>query len=262
MGGGIGIQAAGMGEAVVDMVKNLPETLQGLSALVNDAEFRAKVGDAVANDYAQRIDTLTNAYNSGGWDGSVTAGVEAGRLAVDVVTAAQAAVGAVKVTATVAKAGAAAVAGDVAVMARGAAAEYLPSSMISDVRAITASEANAPYIVRGMYSPYDTALQVRTFTTTTALNFVRVSTAENPVGAFLVRADEIAGMTPQQIQQYLALPKIPTQIADVIVPAGTNMQVGRVAAQPAFGVANKGGVQYELLQKISSNNFGTPRVLR
>lgn len=60
-------------------------------------------------------------------------------------------------------------------------------------------------------------------------------------------------MTPLQIQQHLALPKIPTQIADVTVPAGTNMQVGRVAAQPAFGAYNKGGVQYQLLDQIPGN---------
>ncbi|MBB3214887.1 hypothetical protein FHW67_004211 [Herbaspirillum sp. Sphag1AN] len=69
-------------------------------------------------------------------------------------------------------------------------------------------------------------------------------------------------MTPEQIQQYLALPKVPTQIADVTVPAGTNMQVGRVAAQPDFGAASKGGTQYQLLNPIPSSSFGTPRPIK
>ncbi|MEA9997410.1 hypothetical protein QN382_23065 [Pseudomonas sp. 10B1] len=64
-----------------------------------------------------------------------------------------------------------------------------------------------------------------------------------------------------EIQQYLALPKIPTQIADVNVPVGTYMQVGRVAAQPEFCANNKGGVQYQLLDQIPSSNFGVPRPL-
>ncbi|WP_144416380.1 hypothetical protein [Yersinia aleksiciae] len=91
---------------------------------------------------------------------------------------------------------------------------------------------------------------------------MRVSTVDNPVGGFLVRADEIAGMTPIQIQKYLALPKIPTQIADVLVPAGTKMQVGKVAAQPQFDALNAGGVQYQLLQQIPTSSFGIPKSLK
>jgi len=92
-------------EAVVDLVKNLPETLQSLSAIVGDPEFRAKVGDSVVADYQQRIDMLSRADNDGGWDGSITAGVEAGRLAVDIVSAGAAVVGAGKIVAVTAKAG-------------------------------------------------------------------------------------------------------------------------------------------------------------
>jgi len=133
---------------------------------------------------------------------------------------------------------------------------------ITNVRAISADEANAPFVAKGWNSPYDAGSQVRTFTTTSEVQFVRVSTVDNPQGAFLVRADEVAGMSPQQIQQFLALPKIPTQIADVTVPAGTNMQVGRVAAQPVYGAASKGGIQYQLLNPIPSRSFGTPRPIK
>lgn len=125
-----------------------------------------------------------------------------------------------------------------------------------------ADVANAPFVAKGLNPPYDIGTQVRTFTTTNNVQFVRVSTIDNPLGSFLVRADEIAGMTPQQIQQHLALPKIPTHIADVTVPTGTNMQVGRVAAQPAFGVANKGGIQYQLLNPIPTTSFGAPRLIK
>ncbi|MDP2066526.1 MAG: hypothetical protein U1E02_09105 [Hydrogenophaga sp.] len=115
--GGVGYQTYEQGAAVVEMVKNLPETLTALSAIVSDPEFRAKVGDAVVNDYQQRIAMQTRAYNEGGWDGSITAGVEAGRLAVDIVSAGTAAVGMGKVVAMTAKAGAA-VAADVGALAR------------------------------------------------------------------------------------------------------------------------------------------------
>jgi filamentous hemagglutinin len=133
--------------------------------------------------------------------------------------------------------------------------------MIANGSAITADEANAPFIARGWNAPYDASSPVTTFTTTSDVQFVRVSTSDNPVGAFLANASDIEGMTPEEIQQYLALPKVPTQIADVTVPAGTNMQVGTVAAQPSFGAPNVGGTQYQLLQQIPNSSFGTPRPL-
>jgi hypothetical protein len=105
VGGGIGLQSYKQAEAVVDMVANLPDTLKALKAIVSDPDFRSKVGDSIAQEYRQRIDTLTNAYNDGGWDGSVTAGVEAGRLAVDIVGTATVAVGAGKVAIAAGKAG-------------------------------------------------------------------------------------------------------------------------------------------------------------
>ncbi len=114
VGGGIGYQTVEQASAIVEMVKNLPETLQALNALVSDPEFRAKVGEQLANDYKARIEMQTRAYNDGGWDGSVTAGVEAGRLAVDIVGAATAVMGAGKVVVTTAKAGSQVIASAVA----------------------------------------------------------------------------------------------------------------------------------------------------
>lgn len=121
VGGGIGVQSVEQALAIVDMVANLPETLTALKAIVTDPQVREKVGEAVVADYQQRIDTLTRAYNDGGFDGSVTAGVEAGRLAVDIVGLGTAAAGATKVVVITARAGAGLVAGDVASVAAGAA---------------------------------------------------------------------------------------------------------------------------------------------
>lgn len=87
IGGGIGYQAYEQAEAIIGLIENLPETLLALKSIVNDPEFRTRVGDAIAAGYGSRIDMLSRAYESGDWDGSITAGVEAGRLAVDVVSA-------------------------------------------------------------------------------------------------------------------------------------------------------------------------------
>jgi RHS repeat-associated protein len=127
---------------------------------------------------------------------------------------------------------------------------------ITNLRTVSAEEANAPFIAKDWSPPYATGANVRTFTTESPTEFVRVHTESNPTGAFLVRADEIAGMTPAQIQQHLALPSVPTHIRSVIVPPGTPMQVGKVGAQPSFGVPNNGGFQYQLMGRIPDNSFG------
>lgn len=116
-------------------------------------------------------------------------------------------------------------------------------------------------MAKGWDAPYSYGSQPRTFTTSSDLNFARVTT-DNPQGAFLVRPDEIAGMTPEEIQVHLALPQTPTNILDVAVPSGTRMQTGFVGPQPSFGVTTRGGIQYQLLDQIPSQNFGPMRPLQ
>jgi hypothetical protein len=144
----------------------------------------------------------------------------------------------------------------------GEARDIAPSTAtvrrVANLQAISAAEANAPFILRGWSPPYSSSSQARTFTTVSAMEFVRVTTG-NPQGAFLVRSNEISGMTPQQIQVHLALPDVPTHILNVTVPAGTRMQVGFVAPQPNFGVETRGGIQYQILDQIPSQNFGPMR---
>ena len=77
-----------------------------------------------------------------------------------------------------------------------------------------------------------------------------------------MRADEIAGMTSMEIQQHLALKYTPTHISNVRVPTGSQMQVGRVGAQPQWGIQNKGGIQYQLRQDIPFENFFNMRPLQ
>jgi filamentous hemagglutinin len=133
VGGGIGYQSVEQAAAVVDLVRNLPETLTALSAIVSDPEFRAKVGNQIADDYKQRIDLQTRAYNDGGWDGSITAGVEAGRLAVDIVAVGTAAVGAGKIVAAAVRAGPDVIASEIAVGAN-ATTNFLENMALRNVQ--------------------------------------------------------------------------------------------------------------------------------
>jgi filamentous hemagglutinin len=118
IGAGMGYQGVEQLNAIVEMIEHPQETLATLNAIINDPAFREQVGTQIANDYEARINMLTRAYEDGGWDGSITAGVEAGRLAVDVVTAAAAIKGVSQVVVIASKAGGAALADAVAQIAK------------------------------------------------------------------------------------------------------------------------------------------------
>jgi hypothetical protein len=137
------------------------------------------------------------------------------------------------------------------------------SRAVTKLERISASEVNAPFVAKGYGPPYySEGAQVRRFTTGQDMRFVRVHGAGNQQGAFIVRSEEITGMTAQQIQQHLALPRVPTHISDVHVPPGARIRMGRVARQPAFGVPDPGGIQYELLDQIPASSFQNMRPLQ
>ncbi|WNZ86719.1 hemagglutinin repeat-containing protein [Pseudomonas sp. P108] len=283
----VGLQEGGWKDigGLADFMASPLESLSGLRQIVLSEELRSKLDDAAVNSLLASIDRMTYALEYGGTDQALQLGRDMGLLLQTVGGLVTDIGGLAKGASTLGKVGveitskalgqfagkdAAKVSETIAKLEVSSAdniadvitTKNLPNKSIENVRAISANEANAPFVERGWSPPYDTGSQVRTFTTATEIKFARVSTVDNPQGAFLVRADEIAGMTPEQIQQHLALPKVPTQVAEVSVPPGTNMQVGRVAAQPQFGASSKGGVQYQLLSKIPDESFGFPRSLR
>ncbi|MDE3739086.1 DUF637 domain-containing protein [Pseudomonas resinovorans] len=85
VGGGIGLSAAETVEGVLELVQHLPETVKALKQLASSPEFRQQFTDSYVSDLEQRADRLTQAYNDAGWQGSVTAGVEGARFAVELV---------------------------------------------------------------------------------------------------------------------------------------------------------------------------------
>ncbi|MDD0968534.1 MULTISPECIES: hemagglutinin repeat-containing protein [Pseudomonas] len=282
----IGLQEGGWEdvEGIADFIASPMESLSGIRQFVESKELREKIGDAAVNSLLESIGRMEYALEYGGTDQALQLGRDIGKLlytvgglAVEIGGLAKGASALGKVGVEISSKALSQLVGKDGAKVGEAISQLevssvnniktvvttknLPKNSITNVRAISADEANAPFVAKGWNPPYDTGSQVRTFTTTTDIKFARVSTVDNPQGAFLVRADEIAGMTPQQIQQHLALPKVPTQVADVTVPPGTNMQVGRVAAQPEFGASSKGGVQYQLLGQIPNESFGIPRAL-
>jgi len=132
---------------------------------------------------------------------------------------------------------------------------------VNNLRTIDAADVNAGFVARGQNPPFAAGTRVREFEAASDLSFVRVHNASNPRGGWFVRADEIAGMSPQQIQRHLALPAAPTHIQNITVPRGTTLQMGRVGPQPDWGVTTVGGVQYRSTGFLPESAFGASRNL-
>ena len=56
-----------------------------------------------------------------------------------------------------------------------------------------------------------------------------------------MRAEDIVGLSPEQIRDKFALPDFPQFICDVVIPAGTHLRVG--IANDVSGWGDGGGKQ-------------------
>ncbi|TFH48355.1 MAG: hypothetical protein E4H01_06525, partial [Lysobacterales bacterium] len=105
VGGGLGYGGYEIARGIVELMAHLPQTLQALSSFVNDPNVRTAAIDATFAGYEERIIRLAKAYEDAGWDGSVSAGVELGRLIFDIAGTAAAVGGAAKLGAQLATIG-------------------------------------------------------------------------------------------------------------------------------------------------------------
>jgi outer membrane autotransporter protein len=78
------------------------------------------------------------------------------------------------------------------------------------------------------------------------LYFVRFYTGTDPRGPWVMRAAEVRGLTPQQIQNRFALPAVPTNITMVVVPANlVPLWTGIAGPITQFGAS--GGAQQSFI---------------
>jgi len=127
----------------------------------------------------------------------------------------------------------------------------------------SAENANAQIRLKGYTEPpFVPGTQVITATLTQETRFVRVFGANSTqVGSWIMRADDVAGLTARQIQSKFALQHTPTHITDVIVPSGTQIRASMV--NPLFGQSG-GGIQFDLFLNptyIPRDNFLNARPL-
>ena len=106
----------------------------------------------------------------------------------------------------------------------------------------------------GYEPPYKPGTSVTEIQLTENATYVRVYDKVNSrmQGGWVMKAEDIGGLTPQEIQNKFALPNIPKYICDVNLEAGTRLRTGKV--NPLFGF-DGGGQQYDLI--INGKNVGT-----
>ena len=134
-----------------------------------------------------------------------------------------------------------------------------------EVKTFTAEETNQWFIdnVKPDYKPpYKPGTLVKEIELIENTSFVRVydnmPDGSGMYGSWVMRAYDIEGLTPLEIQNKFALPNTPKYVCDVELEAGTHIRVGEV--NPLDGWGNGGGTQYDLIgQRIG--NFKNERLL-
>ena len=130
------------------------------------------------------------------------------------------------------------------------------------IRKVTAEETNSWWknVMGYDNPPYKPGTMVEEIKLTKDTTFVRVYDWEvsGMYGGWVMKAEDIAGLTPKQIQDKFALPSLPKYMADVKLKEGTTIRTGIV--NPLEGWGNGGGIQYDLMdQRVGE--FLNPREL-
>ena len=112
----------------------------------------------------------------------------------------------------------------------------------------SAESVNAWWEARGYKSPYKEKTVVQDITLTEDTKFVRVydGVNSNLEGGWVMRAEDIKGLTPKEIQAKFALEYEPKFIGEVELKAGDTVRLGEVG--PNFGF-DGGGIQIDLQQQ-------------
>jgi hypothetical protein len=109
---------------------------------------------------------------------------------------------------------------------------------------------------------YSNNVDIRKITTGQPMRLCRVHTDPNAAGGrFLAREKAIRPLlnNPEALRKYLGLPDVPIYITDVNIPVGTEIYVGRIGPQPAFGLRENSGFQYQTLVRLPKKYFVNTR---
>ena len=129
------------------------------------------------------------------------------------------------------------------------------------LRNINPKIANAGFRAIGQDAPFDEMRQIVDFTIKNDEQFVRVFSSElgNKEGAWMMKAADVAGMTPGQIKDKYALDYVPDMMVDVTVAGGSTLRAGTAATREGIGAG--GGTQFMATGRLSSESFTNERAL-
>jgi uncharacterized protein with beta-barrel porin domain len=105
--------------------------------------------------------------------------------------------------------------------------------------------------ILGGTPPFDSGTSVTLIRLTQTQQYVRFynptdpANPSNAVGSWVMRASEVRGLTAAQIRDKFALPALPTNIVQVVIPSGYAVYTG--IAAPIAGWGSGGGLQNRLM---------------
>jgi hypothetical protein len=104
-------------------------------------------------------------------------------------------------------------------------------------------------------NPYKLGTQVEEFITKEEMVFVRVHGAKNQQGSWLMRKDQIEGLTAEEIRARFSIPGKISNVSEVRVPPNTRIRTGIANSISIFKGKDFNETQYELLGRLPKDNF-------
>ncbi len=133
--------------------------------------------------------------------------------------------------------------------------EYQIDGKYKVIGEMPTSKVNAEWALRGYTDmPYKDGETAKIIELTDDCKFVRTYDNKNSfkAGSWIMKYDDIKGLTPEEIADKFALPQVPTMICDCTLPKGTKIRTGE--CNPLYGW-NGGGQQFDLMgQRIGEFN--------
>ncbi len=127
--------------------------------------------------------------------------------------------------------------------------KFLGETKVRNVTARSAEDVNAWWRNEKGYTkePYRPGTEILEFELAESKTFVRTYDEVNSFkkGGWLMKKEDIAGLTPEQIRDKFALPQTPQYITDVKLPAGTRLRIGE--ANGIAGWGDGGGAQVDMM---------------
>ena len=125
--------------------------------------------------------------------------------------------------------------------------EYQIDGKYKVIGEMPTSKANAEWALRGYTDmPYKDGETAQIIELKEDCKFVRTYDNKNSfkAGSWIMKYDDIKGLTPEEIADKFALPQVPTMMCDCTLPKGTKIRTGE--CNPLFGWKG-GGQQFDLM---------------